>query len=222
MRAVPGIAAISTFNLPSGRRTHDRDSYYMKRLAIKLPLQADRSEKTMSLKTRRKKGALMAELPPVLWVLLIFITFPLLNLATTTMRYTILLAASRDAAAAASRAKSFTVPLNSTTPSASQIATTTANNKIVGFTGVTISNVQTVMAITNITTGVTTKRTTPLTTAADSGTNLYGIEVVVTGTLSPLITYRGAFFGSLPGFTAPMTVRIASTEMCEFTQGLTQ
>jgi hypothetical protein len=168
---------------------------------------------------RSRRGALTAELPGTLWVLFFLLTFPLLNLATVTLRYTFLVAAARDAATAASKAKTFSVDLSASEPSSVNVAPTVANQTGTKFTGITIIGTQTNLVITNLVTQVTTKQTTRLTSPADTTTNLYGIEVVVTGDVQPFLPYTPVL-GNIPGLTGPMRVNVASTEMAENPQGL--
>ena len=168
---------------------------------------------------RSRRGALTAELPGTLWVLFFLLTFPLLNLATVTLRYTFLVATARDAATAAAKAKTFSVDLSGSEPSSVNVAPMQANETARKFTGISLVGVQTNLMITNLTTQATTKQATRLTAPADTTTNLYGIEVVVTGDVQPFLPYTPVL-GNIPGLTGPMRVNVASTEMAENPQGL--
>lgn len=168
---------------------------------------------------RSRRGALTAELPGTLWVLFFLLTFPLLNLATVTLRYTFLVAAARDAATAAAKAKSFSVDLTASDPSSVNIAPAQAAQTAQNFSGISLVGTQTNLVITNLVTQVTTKQSTRLTSPADTTTNLYGIEVVVTGDVQPFLPYSPVL-GNIPGLTGPMRVNVASTEMAENPQGL--
>ncbi len=178
--------------------------------------------RVVRLRPRYPRGSFIVDLPSTLWVLLILITFPLLDLATVSLRYTFLVASARDAAHEAARAKSFLSNSSSSDLSSTNMAVQQANQTAAGFSGIQINNVNTSIVISNLATGTVSKQSTPLTQAPDTSQNLYLIEVVVAGQANPLIQYSGVFFGNIPGLTQPMNVTVASQEMCENPQGLTQ
>ena len=175
-------------------------------------------------KTKRSRGSFTVELPGVLFVLFMLLVFPLLNLATVTLRYTYLLEAARDAAHLAAQAKTFLVNADSNNQSAVNTAQSRINLTADSYTGVTFNSVITRIRITNIANHTVTTQTTPLATPADTNVNYYAIEVVINGSCQPLLSYTdglGNFF-NIPGLTSPMTYTVSSQEMCENTQGLTQ
>jgi hypothetical protein len=171
---------------------------------------------------RKQKGSMIADVPAALWVLLVLFTFPLIDLAAITIRYTFLVTASRDAAHAAAQAKSFFTSVSGQYPSAVILAEQQANTSAQGFSEISINNVKTNIVTTNINSGAVSRRSTPLTAAADTSTNLYQIEVEITGQINPLITNHSGSLLNIPGISSPMQVVVASREYCEFPQGLTQ
>lgn len=163
----------------------------------------------------------MIELPWALCVLFIFLCFPLLTLGAETIRYGFLLAASRDAAHMAAAARTFQTNSSSTDLSACNVASGQAALTASKFSNVTISSVTTNIVIIAISTNAVTRQSTPLTAPADTTNNLYGIEVVLHGTIAPLIP-GNPNFPQIPGLSGPITLTITSQEICENPQGLNQ
>ena len=161
------------------------------------------------------------DLPWTLCVLFVFLCFPLLTLGAVTIRYGFLLAASRDAAHMAAAARTFQTNSSTSDLSACNVASGQASLTAGKFTGVTVSNVSTNIVTIALSNNSVSKRTTPLTSPADTTNNIYGIEVSVTGTIAPLIA-GNPNFPRVPGLSGPMTVTISSQEICENPQGLNQ
>jgi Flp pilus assembly protein TadG len=180
------------------------------------------NKKTNNLKrgTRSTKGSYLIEAPIILFVMLIFIAFPMIDLASIAMRSTFLIASAREAARAAARAKTFSAG-DPESPSAKAIATSTANTAITKFNGVAISSVKTYIVVTDLAASATNKQEGPLGDAADSTKNVYSIEVEVLGQIEPIIKYSGGALGAIPGLTAPMPLTVRSRDVCENLQGLT-
>lgn len=173
------------------------------------------------MQRRKQTGSFVAELPAVLWLLFVLVTFPLVDLATVSMRYTFMLTTSRDAVSAASRAKTFHEDASATDLSARNAAREIATATAASFNGISISNVHTRIIATNLATNAIEYHDTPLTEPADSTNYLYAFETTVTGQLMPLIIMSTPF-GDIPGLTAPMNISISSQKLCENTQGLNQ
>ncbi len=169
---------------------------------------------------RKSNGSSVAEMPAVLWVLFVLLTFPLVDLAAVTMRYTFLLTTSREAVMVASRAKTFYADSSVLDPSARNLASATAYYSASRFTGITVTSVQTRIVATDLNTNSISYYDTPLTLPADSATSLYSFETTVTGSIQPLLPFRGPAYTNVPGLTGPMTVAISSQKMCENIQGL--
>lgn len=169
---------------------------------------------------RSNNGAMVAELGPTLWVLVFFLFFPLLNLATVGLRYTYILGTSRDAARTASVAKTFFTNLDYNNESAVNAASNRANYEAAQWRGVRLVTTQTNLLITNLATKAIQRRTTPLTAQADPTVNMYQVEVVLTADVYPLVTYRGPIFGNIPGLTGPARFSIATEQLAENTSGL--
>jgi hypothetical protein len=164
----------------------------------------------------------MAELPLAIWVLFIAITMPMVDLATISLRSTFLVAAAHEAAHAAARAKTFKVSIDESTPSAESLALDTVTSSLQRFSEVKATSTVTRIVTTNIADGTTARRTAPLTQPADTDSNTYSIEVVVTGQVNPLFTFNNALFGQLPGLTGPITISCAAEQLSEYPQGLNQ
>lgn len=180
----------------------------------------------VNLNSRRTRAALSAELGPCLWLLLILFVFPLIDLGTIAARTATVYTVAREAARAAGRAETFSAS-SSSGPSSKQIAVTRALQAAQGLPQATITaqNVTVYLVGTPIVTGSVNpaiRQTTPLTAPADTADYLYEIEVDVTGTVNPLVMLSSSTFGTVPGLTAPFTVRAIGREVVEHPSGLTQ
>jgi hypothetical protein len=171
---------------------------------------------------RSNKGSFIAETPTILWVLFVLVVFPLVDMATVALRYTFVLTASREAAMAASRAKTYMANSTMSDLSAANAAAAAAYNAGSSFSGITITDVDTRILATNLATQSTTRRETVLTAPADTDNFLYAYETTVTADVQPLVTLGTNVFGRVPGLTAPITVAVTSQKICENTQGLNQ
>jgi hypothetical protein len=171
---------------------------------------------------RRQTGGTVVELGPVLWFLFFFLFFPLLDLATLGLNYTFLMQSSRDAAQAASIAKTYLADLNSSQMSAVNIANARARYYASSWKGISVVRVDTYLLTTDVATKSFTRQQLPLSSPPDTARNLYQIEVVVTGDINPLMRYAGPLFGNIPGFTKAYRCSIATEQLFENTDGLTQ
>ena len=157
-----------------------------------------------------------------MWMLFLVFTIPLIDLATISLRTTFLVTATHDAAHMAARAKSFQTAYDANDPSAQQSAQNQVAQDLTKFPQIKTTSVLTNLVITNITTSATVRQKTPLAQPADTSSNTYTIEVVVTAQVNPLITFNSSLFGNIPGLSAPVTVACAAQEFAEYPQGLTQ
>lgn len=169
---------------------------------------------------RKKTATTMAEMPVALW-LIILMCFPMLILATCTMRYGFFWNACREAAQRACACQTFK---NDTTEG--QSSCTTADfwvNKAVGsFSGITIVGSPNVYILqTNVATGTQTKypTRTQLPMAADPNSCIYDIQVEINGQVDPLIPFVSGL-GAVPGLSAPYPVTVRSQYQAEIPQGL--
>jgi hypothetical protein len=177
----------------------------------------------MNFTRRKSNGNAIADMPAVLWVLFVLILFPLINLATVGLRYTFMLTTSREAAMSASRASTFYADASASDKSARNSAVAMANSTAGRFNGLVVTNTTTNLLVTDLSTNNVTRYSTPIPASSiDTVNNLYSYEVTVTGTVMPLVRYRGPVFGNISGLTGPMNVAITSQKMCENTQGLSQ
>jgi hypothetical protein len=157
-----------------------------------------------------------------LWVLFLAMFIPMLNLATIGVRTGALFSAAGDAAYHAARASSYLSNLSATQPSAVTIAQTEATNSLSGFSGITLSTVNTYIVYTNLATQQTIRQNSPLSVPADTNVYCYQLEVMLTAQVKPLITLNSAVLGNIPGITTPMTVKASSKQFAEYPDGLNQ
>ncbi|HEY9869580.1 MAG TPA: hypothetical protein V6D08_10480 [Candidatus Obscuribacterales bacterium] len=175
---------------------------------------------------RRLCGNVTAELPVVLLVLFIFLAFPMLNLATSSVRAYFLRSAVLQAAHNAAKACTFAtnVPAQEGEPpcsSALSIANKTLDDFAGSFKGVAITNREISIVVQNIASGSESSSTSPLSTV-DPEKNLYYLEVSVDGEAMPLIPMTGTMVPQVPGLTSAMKLKLSGREIFEQTEGLTQ
>lgn len=179
--------------------------------------------KRMSINgSHRGKAQALVELPIVLWVLILLLTIPLIDLTTFSLRYNFLLVASRDAAYSASRSRTFVQDVSANELSAVHTASQVASQVAARFPEITINSVNTYIVITRLSNGNTSKQSTALTTPADTSTFAYQIETVINGSTNPILKVDNSYWPTVPGLTAPIPVSIASKAYAENPQGLNQ
>jgi Flp pilus assembly protein TadG len=168
---------------------------------------------------RSKRGNLIVETPLALFVFLFLFCFPLLDLATVTLRTTFLYAAAHNAAWESARAHTYLNSLDGQ-PSAVQLASSSAFRTAAAFGGIQVNSVKTNIVATNINSLNQTKQTNPLALPADQSLNSYQVEVSVNGAVNPLIIYNAGGFTNIPGLTQPMILTFTDRQYCENPQGL--
>ena len=183
---------------------------------------------------RTSSGSIIAEYIPILFVLFFLLFFPFLNLATSLLRYSVLVAAAHEAANAASHATFF---LNNTSgdhskTTAAQISNDTALNFISSLNGNTPHAI--VVGSGGIQTRIIqiesrapfTKVVYPygqrLNAPADTNSFVYCIEVRITANINPLIPMTAINFLNVPGLTDSYIATVTAREYAENPQGLNQ
>src|SRR5262249_52886745 len=146
----------------------------------------------LSTKNKRCSGAVMSEAAPAMWILFVGIGFPLLILATITLRVGLFWEAAKQAAQVSCQAQTFyaapTFPANAL--SAVQSATTMAQNVLNAFPGCTLTQpVEVYIGSTPMATSTTSWSNTPNTplnpSQIDPDNNVYSIRVVLVGQVQP-------------------------------------
>jgi hypothetical protein len=170
---------------------------------------------------RQSKGVFLEDGPLALWIILFFICLPLVDFGAVLLRSTFLYMAVHNAARNASQCRSFLTQISSD-PSSVTAANSTVGNVIAMWNGVTVNSIITQIVITNINTSAISYSTTALTSPPDDENNTYQIEVSVTASVAPLVTFDWPWFGSsgVPGLTKPMNVTMSDRQFCENPQGL--
>lgn len=165
----------------------------------------------MFLKIRSCTGSSLVELPIGIWLAVMVLFMPLLDLSLLGLRVGTIHAAARNGAREAGRADTFTQ--GALLASSKVVASLNA-----GFGGNTITKVQTAIVATPIDGGQPVKSTSPV--AADPDNFVYQIEVLVQGTAAPLLEID--CFGDIPGLSGPFPVTVVATEMVEHPKGLSK
>ena len=171
---------------------------------------------------RRNHGTTAAELPVALW-LIIAISFPLLILATTSLRFALFWNASREAAqrAASCQTVQFDSPVG---PSSVNSADLWAQKATAAFGGFQLSEPAKVYIVeTDVNSGttITHPSRTKLASVADIENKIYEIQVELNGQVDPIVTFPGIQgMVNIPGLTGPYPVTVRSQYSCEVPQGL--
>jgi len=175
----------------------------------------------MRLKGRRRsKGNFLADAPITIWIVILLLFIPLLDFAAVLLRSYFLYMAVHNAARNAAKASSFLNPVGGE-QSATQVATTTVDNVIAAWNGVTVNSVLTEIVITNVSTHVISRQANPLATPPDDSNNTYQLEVTVNGSVAPLVTFNIPWLGTpVPGLTKPMVFTMTDRQYVENSQGL--
>ncbi len=180
-------------------------------------------------------GTTIAEVPLGLWIVFIGIAFPAFMLATMTVRFALFWEATRMAAEAACQCQTYQndstgagnlLPTSSTLSAVNQ-ATTTAQQVAALFPGVTVGTVKTWIIQTPVSQpqgGQNVAQVygpnTALGLPADTQQYMYQIRVTLIGQIQPIIPYAGGFMGSVPGATQPIAVQLSEDRVFENPGGL--
>jgi len=167
---------------------------------------------------RRPRAAMLAELPMILWVLLMVVAFPIIDLTTVFFRITFLYAGIHFASISAARANTFALPIDGK-PSAKSEVTSKINQIQKCFSGLAVTNIDTAILITKNDTLAQSSQSAPLVVAADQSVNSYQIEVSADCSAQPLIPIPIPV--RIEGLNAPITVHLSAKQYCENPQGLT-
>lgn len=180
-----------------------------------------RSNSSRGTSSRIRRGNFIAEMPPVLLILFFLFVFPLINLGTVALRYALLITACRDGAHVA--ATSYTFQASSPgKPSALEATPLAVNSLAARFSGINITNIDVDILTTNIFSQAVTRSANKLPDPANTQSNIYSLETIVTANLDPLIQYDAPFVVSIPGLTKPWTTEVRAREYAENAQGLNQ
>lgn len=166
-------------------------------------------------KQREHSGQSTLELPICLFIILVCIFLPLVDLALIGMRSTTVFAAARDGARVAGRANYFS---QAKLLAAGQVGLSIAQ----GFAGVHTSAepIKVFLIGVPIQPGPAPIRQEGVLTEIKPDQYVYQIEVVVTARVDPLITLNTSIFQGVPGLTEPLTVTATSREFVEHANGL--
>lgn len=168
---------------------------------------------------RQPRGSHLPEGPLFIWVVFFFLFLPLLDFGAVFLRSTFLYMAVHNAARNAAKSRSFLNDISGES-SATNTANATVNNVIRMWTGVNVSSILTQIVVTDVNTDVVSLQDNPLPTPADDSSNTYQIQVTVTGTVDPLVTFNLPWFGALPGLTRSVPVTMSDRQYVENPQGL--
>ncbi|MGD9683114.1 MAG: hypothetical protein AB7W16_18145 [Candidatus Obscuribacterales bacterium] len=171
---------------------------------------------TVSIR-RDSRGGNMAELPAVLFVIFIVFFLPLVNIGTTALRYSLLLASCKEGVHAAATASTFEQS-SPGKPSSQESASESVYDSISKFSGLYVDDIELRIVAVSKATGAVTVYSGKLAQPANTRDNLYFIESAVTARLDPLVTMKLPV--SVPGLTSPWRTVLCLREFSESPQGL--
>lgn len=166
----------------------------------------------------RQRGSAMVEMPLFLFVLFVIITFPIFNLVSVSMRMVFVRYACESAAREAASAPTYRTNRQSALCAVNR-AREKVNEVCSTFSGIQLMNVDTSILSLPLNGGGSQESHAPLPNP-DIETFIYQYRVRVQAKVEPLITYRGNFFGDVPGLTGPMIVSYKMERVCEKPEGL--
>lgn len=180
-----------------------------------------KSSRRKSIAVRSKNGSSLLELPCTLLVFFVMLLLPMLNLATTSLRCSLMGMAAQEGAHAAAKARTYE---SGTTekPAAISVASAVVNEAASRFSGLIVENVSTNIIITDSTSGSVSKQSARLITPPDSSRFIYQIETNVRARVEPLFVVNNSLFGDIPGLTSAIPMSYSTREMFENPSGLTQ
>lgn len=173
---------------------------------------------TRKSRTIRQRGS-VAELPLVMLTLFLMIAFPMINLGTTALRFVLFLHCCKQAATVAASAYSFSVG-SAAKPAAVVSGPAKVNNSVAHFPGITVQSTTVNVVSVQMDNGVITKYPSKLSAPADTGKNLYFVELTSTALIEPMTTVKLPCFMNVPGLSSNWTSKVSLREFVESPQGL--
>lgn len=166
----------------------------------------------------RERGS-VAEFPLIIFSLFMVFAFPMINLGTTALRHTLYLHCCRKAASVAATAYSFSAGTTAK-PAACVSGPATVTSMASKYPGITVQSTDVKIVSIQIDTGVVTTYTSKLPAPANTGKNLYFIELTSIATIAPMTTVQLPCFVNIPGLCTSWTSKVSLREFVESPQGL--
>lgn len=170
-----------------------------------------------STNIRSKSGSIVVELPFVIWIFLMALTFPLINLCTVGLRLTFLYTATHTACLRSCRGQTFLNAVDNK-PSCVMLANQAVQDVTQKFTGIHVSKITTQILTTNIDNATQSRTASPLTQPADVSKNTYQIEVVLDCSADPFLPIPSPV--KIAGISAPLQLTLSDRQYCESPDGL--
>jgi hypothetical protein len=173
----------------------------------------------MTPSTRSKTGSIALEYVAALVILFLVLCFPLMNLATVTYKYNLVVAAVHTATNRAAKADTF----SGTGNAIAALVPATVSNFLNNVKGVQVQQIDYRINESDPTTTTVTHypMRTRLSTVPDVR-HIYCVETIVAARVDPLIYINVGFIPSIPGLTGPASYTVASQEIVENVTGLNQ
>lgn len=165
----------------------------------------------------KQAGNAVVELPFVLWVMLLVLLLPLLDVCAIGLRVPFMYWAAHNGCIMAAKARSYQTSVNGNPP-AVQLAQQGVDRVLQSFGGIHANPATTQIMITNISTRATSLVPGPLSTDADASLFTYQMQVTVSASIDPLIVCP--FPVSVPGLTGPINLTFLDRQFVENPCGL--
>jgi hypothetical protein len=154
---------------------------------------------------KRVEGSVIAEGPVVIYTIFLVLAFPMINLVTVGLRSYFLYSTTENAVLMASRATTYTTPVDGE-PTATSIIDSKLPQDIAAFSEIELIETNPHILVTDIETGDLTIVSGPLSQSGDSSRKVYELEVRAKAQIRPFISMSLGSWGAIPGLTAPMVV----------------
>jgi hypothetical protein len=185
---------------------------------------------------RSSHGTTIAELGPALILGFVVVVFPMMALGTVAMRYGLLTNAANMAAQAACKQRTFLADTNTnlangplqlsavhTAQNVAALACKGIGGGVNKSPGITLTATNVYIKINPMGTQTTATQpaaNTPLSSPANGAAYSYNCEVVLTGTIQPLLSGWKGMMGSIPLLNAPYVTNAKADYVFESTNNL--
>lgn len=184
----------------------------------------DLDKKNKIYKQRKARGTSIAEMPIVLFIFVLGLLLPLIDLSCIALRSSFVHTAARMSLQSAARAKSFASASADGEASALQIAANIAETvQANGLSGFTLEKTE--LAIIGVPIKAGAQPIYVLNAPLDKvqkSDYVYQLEVRVAGKIAPLLKLNSEIFGDVPGLTTDFPVSAKYKQFAEHPNGLTR
>ncbi len=171
------------------------------------------------IRPERLSSGNMTELPLIMFTMFLMFVFPLINLGTTALRYSLFVFCCKQGAASAAQAYSFSVGTTAR-PAAIVSGPAKVASALSAFPGINLQSTTVKILAVRISDGVVTEYTSKLSKPADTSNNLYFIELTSIASIEPMTRVNVFTWPGVPGLNSDWTSKVSVRQFVESPQGL--